>query len=81
MQMENVQGRCMTVTIALTDREKEISAHFCEGLADAEIAQMLNISVFTVRAHLGRIKAKHNCFGIGRVAFANLLKGDGQSAS
>ena len=76
MQMENVQGRSttITVTIELTEREREISGHVCEGLGDDEIAQMLGISVYTVRAHLGRIRLKYNCLGVGRVAFANRLK-------
>lgn len=74
MQMENIQGRSMTVTIELTDREREVSGHVCEGLGDDEIAQMLGISVHTVRAHLARIRLKYDCLGVGRVAFVNRLK-------
>lgn len=43
---------------ALSDREMEILSFVTKGLANKEIASKLNISFFTVRAHLRRIYEK-----------------------
>lgn len=44
--------------ISLTSKEKEIIYFVCEGLANKEIAEKLNISEQTVKAHLHKIFKK-----------------------
>ena len=51
--------------ISLTHREREIIYFVCEGLSNKEIADKLNISEQTVKAHLHRIFKK---FGISNRA-------------
>jgi DNA-binding NarL/FixJ family response regulator len=51
--------------ISLTNREKEIIYFVCQGLFNKEIADKLNISEQTVKAHLHRIFKK---FGISNRA-------------
>lgn len=45
----------------ITEREKEIIEHISQGYRNKEIAQRLNISEQTVKAHLNRIFRKFNC--------------------
>jgi len=47
-----------TATIDLSDREMEILTWLTQGLANKEIGSKLNISYYTVRAHLRRIYEK-----------------------
>lgn len=46
--------------IVLTKREEEILKLAAKGFADKQIAEMSNISVRTVNAHLARIYVKNN---------------------
>src|SRR4051794_19574049 len=44
----------------LTSREREVLQHIAEGRTNKEIANTLNLSVYTVEAHRGRIMEKLN---------------------
>lgn len=44
----------------LTEQEKNIIKHVCEGLSNKEIAVSLNISEQTVKSHLNRVYKKLN---------------------
>jgi pSer/pThr/pTyr-binding forkhead associated (FHA) protein len=46
---------------ALSTREKEILTLLCRGSTDQEIAEVLVISLSTVRSHLDRIRDKTGC--------------------
>lgn len=46
------------VPVALTDRENEILTSLCQGYANKEIADKMNITVPTVRTHLRHIYEK-----------------------
>ena len=54
-----VSGR--TPKPALSAREKEILALLCRGSTDQQIAEVLVISLSTVRSHLDRIRDKTGC--------------------
>lgn len=42
----------------MTPREEEVVVAVCEGLTNAEIAERLNVSLSTVKTHLGQIREK-----------------------
>lgn len=44
----------------LTSREREVLQMIAEGKTNKEIAQTLNLSVYTIDAHRGRIMEKLN---------------------
>jgi DNA-binding NarL/FixJ family response regulator len=51
----------------LTSREREILQLIAEGKTNKEIAQLLNLSVYTVDAHRGRIMEKLNLHSTGEL--------------
>ena len=60
----------------LTSREREVLQLIAEGKTNKEVAGLLNISVFTVDAHRGRIMEKlnvHNVNELVRFAVRNGL--------
>jgi DNA-binding NarL/FixJ family response regulator len=48
----------------LTSREREVLQMLAEGKTNKEIAGVLNLSVYTVEAHRGRILEKLNLHSI-----------------
>lgn len=42
----------------LTDREKEVLQYICEGLTNSEISKLLDVSVNTIKVHVGGIFQK-----------------------
>jgi len=44
----------------LTDREKEVLQLLAEGRSNKDVAQLLNLSVYTVETHRTRIMQKLN---------------------
>ena len=59
----------------LTSREREILQQIAEGKTNKEIAVTLNISVYTVDAHRGRIMEKLNLHSAGELVRFALRKG------
>lgn len=60
----------------LTSREREVLQMIAEGKTNKEIANILNLSVYTIEAHRGRIMEKlnlHNTGDIVRFAIRNGL--------
>jgi DNA-binding NarL/FixJ family response regulator len=51
----------------LTSREREVLQLLAEGKTNKEIASMLNLSIYTVDAHRGRIMEKLNLHSIGEL--------------
>ena len=51
----------------LTSREREVLQMLAEGKTNKEIAGVLNLSVYTVEAHRGRIMEKLNLHSIGEL--------------
>jgi DNA-binding NarL/FixJ family response regulator len=51
----------------LTSREREVLQMLAEGKTNKEIANVLNLSVYTVEAHRGRIMEKLNLHSIGEL--------------
>ncbi|MBM3736121.1 MAG: response regulator transcription factor [Acidobacteria bacterium] len=51
----------------LTSREREVLQWIAEGRTNKEIAQALNLSVYTVEAHRGRIMEKLNLHSTGEL--------------
>lgn len=51
----------------LTSREREVLQWIAEGKTNKEIAQGLNLSVYTVEAHRGHIMEKLNLHSIGEL--------------
>ncbi len=51
----------------LTSREREVLQHIAEGRTNKEIATTLNLSVYTVEAHRGRIMDKLNLHSTGEL--------------
>jgi two-component system, NarL family, nitrate/nitrite response regulator NarL len=49
----------MSIVDVLTEREKEVLKHICEGKRDLEIAKSLYVSVNTVKMHVRHILAKY----------------------
>lgn len=59
----------------LTAREREILQLIAEGMTNKEIASRLNLSVYTVDAHRGRIMEKLNLHSAGELVRFALRKG------
>jgi two-component system response regulator NreC len=51
----------------LTSREREVLQLIAEGKTNKEIASLLNLSVYTVDAHRGRIMEKLNLHSVGEL--------------
>ncbi len=51
----------------LTSREREVLQMIAEGKTNKEIATSLNLSVYTVEAHRGRIMEKLNLHSTGEL--------------
>ena len=51
----------------LTSREREVLQLIAEGKTNKEVAVLLNISVFTVDAHRGRIMEKLNVHNVNEL--------------
>jgi DNA-binding NarL/FixJ family response regulator len=51
----------------LTSREREVLQLLAEGKTNKDIASMLNLSIYTVDAHRGRIMEKLNLHSIGEL--------------
>ena len=59
----------------ITEREGEIIEHISEGCSNKEVARRLNISEYTVKAHLNRIFRKFNVSSRSKlIAFAQKKK-------
>ncbi len=59
----------------LTSREREILQQIAEGKTNKEIASVLNISMYTVDAHRGRIMEKLNLHSTGELVRFAMRKG------
>ncbi len=59
----------------LTSREREVLQHIAEGQTNKEIATSLNLSVYTVEAHRGRIMEKLNLHSTGELVRFALRNG------
>ena len=59
----------------LTSREREVLQHIAEGKTNKEIATALNLSVYTVEAHRGRIMEKLNLHSTGELVRFALRNG------
>lgn len=59
----------------LTTREREVLQHIAEGKTNKEIATLLNLSVYTVEAHRGRIMEKLNLHSTGELVRFALRNG------
>ena len=59
----------------LTSREREVLQHIAEGKTNKEIATGLNLSVYTVEAHRGRIMEKLNLHSTGELVRFALRNG------
>ena len=59
----------------LTSREREVLQWIAEGKTNKEIAQALNLSVYTVEAHRGRIMEKLNLHSTGELVRFALRNG------
>lgn len=59
----------------LTSREREVLQHIAEGQTNKEIATALNLSVYTVEAHRGRIMEKLNLHSTGELVRFALRNG------
>jgi len=51
----------------LTSREREVLQHIAEGKTNKEIATSLNLSVYTIEAHRGRLMEKLNLHSSGEL--------------
>ena len=59
----------------LTSREREVLQLLAEGKTNKEIAGLLNLSVYTVEAHRGRILEKLNLHSIGELVLFAVRNG------
>lgn len=59
----------------LTSREREVLQMIAEGRTNKEIATTLNLSVYTVDAHRGRIMEKLNLHSVGELVRFAVRKG------
>ena len=59
----------------LTSREREVLQLLAEGKTNKEIAGVLNLSVYTVEAHRGRILEKLNLHSIGELVLFAVRNG------
>lgn len=57
---ENTQSNKFEIkdSYNLTDREKEVLQYICEGLTNSEISKLLDVSVNTIKVHVGGIFQK-----------------------
>jgi RNA polymerase sigma factor (sigma-70 family) len=53
-----MNGSPTAISLALTERERQIVRLVCEGLSNKEIARQLNISEGTIKVHLRHIFEK-----------------------
>jgi DNA-binding NarL/FixJ family response regulator len=58
--MKTMSGTEISKKHQLTSREKEILKLYVEGYTNKEIAEKLNLSIFTVKTHKNNIMQKHN---------------------
>ena len=75
MQMENMQGRRITVVVEFTQREREIASMLATGLTNMEIAKELGISYNTVNTHIGNIRCKLGMRGQNIISVLNAVMG------
>ncbi len=59
----------------LTTREREVLQMIAEGKTNKEIATTLNLSVYTVEAHRGRVMEKLNLHSTGELVRFALRNG------
>jgi two-component system response regulator NreC len=59
----------------LTTREREVLQMIAEGKTNKEIATTLNLSVYTVEAHRGRVMEKLNLHSTGELVRFALRSG------
>jgi DNA-binding NarL/FixJ family response regulator len=59
----------------LTSREREVLQMIAEGKTNKEIATLLNLSVYTVDAHRGRVMEKLNLHTTGELVRFAMRKG------
>jgi len=59
----------------LTSREREVLQMIAEGKTNKEIATVLNLSVYTVEAHRGRVMEKLNLHSAGELVRFALRSG------
>jgi len=59
----------------LTSREREVLQMIAEGKTNKEIANLLNLSVYTVEAHRGRLMEKLNLHSTGELVRFALRSG------
>jgi len=59
----------------LSSREREILQMIAEGKTNKDIAAALNLSVYTVDAHRGRIMEKLNLHSVGELVRFAVRKG------
>ncbi len=59
----------------LTSREREVLQMIAEGRTNKEIANSLNLSVYTVEAHRGRVMEKLNLHSTGELVRFSLRNG------
>jgi len=59
----------------LTTREREVLQLIAEGKSNKEIAQMLNLSVYTVETHRGNILEKLNLHSVPELILYAVRKG------
>jgi len=52
------EWRKLAVSLSLSPRQSQIGRHLCSGLSDKQIANMMQISIPTVRTHLSRLFVK-----------------------
>lgn len=59
----------------LTTREREVLQMIAESMTNKDIAQALNLSIYTVEAHRGRIMEKLNLHSVGELVRFSLRNG------
>ena len=65
--LDDYRGTSPTPSTLLTSREREVLQMLAEGKTNKEIAVILNLSVYTVDAHRGRIMEKLNLHSINEL--------------
>ena len=56
--MPGLPGNCPPALAELTEREREVLALVARGLSNAELTQMLHVSMPTAKTHVSRILTK-----------------------
>jgi DNA-binding CsgD family transcriptional regulator len=59
----------------LTPREREVLQLIAEGKSNKEVADMLNLSVYTVETHRGNLMEKLNLKGVPELILYAVRKG------